>query len=170
MHLSYWRGELEEVESAVRRLIRGYEGIPTEVPRCVLQAPTAYYGEGMPAAGEEYRVHTVGALNRMCRRPVGVGAPVVLLRNHAVAEVHREDNMCPQFVWYRTWQLTAGKRERLWRLLQALLPGEEHMLATNRKCGRRGPILVLGTDFGGAEQVGNRKGASRARTGYGSNQ
>ena len=27
---------------------------------------------------------------------------------------------------------------------------EEHMLATNRTCGKRGPILVLDTDFGGA--------------------
>ena len=43
-----------------------------------------------------------------------------------------------------------GKRECMWRVLQAVLPGEEHMLATKRKCGRRGPILVLDTDFGGA--------------------
>ena len=28
--------------------------------------------------------------------------------------------------------------------------GEEHMLATNRTCGRQGPILVLDTVFGGA--------------------
>ena len=65
MHLSYWRGQLEEVESEVRRLIRGYEGIPTEVPRCVLRLLTAYYGEGMPTAGEAYRAHTARALNRM---------------------------------------------------------------------------------------------------------
>ena len=31
MHLPYWKGQLEEVEGEVRRLIRGYEGIPTEV-------------------------------------------------------------------------------------------------------------------------------------------
>ena len=31
-----------------------------------------------------------------------------------------------------------------------MLPGEEHMLATNRTCGRRRPILVLDTEFGGA--------------------
>ena len=42
------------------------------------------------------------------------------------------------------------KKERMWRVLQAVLPGEKHMLATNRKCGRRGPILVLDTDFSGA--------------------
>ena len=41
-------------------------------------------------------------------------------------------------------------KERMWRALQAVLPGEEHMLATNRMCGRRGPILDLDTDFGGA--------------------
>ena len=35
MHLPYWRGQLEEAESGVRRLIRGYEVIPTEVPWCV---------------------------------------------------------------------------------------------------------------------------------------
>ena len=52
MHLPYWRGQLEEVEKEVRRLIRGYEGIPTEVPRCVLRSPTAFYREGMPRAGE----------------------------------------------------------------------------------------------------------------------
>ena len=48
MHLPYWREQLEEVEGEVRRLIRGYEGIPTQVPWCVLRSPTAYYGEGMP--------------------------------------------------------------------------------------------------------------------------
>ena len=42
------------------------------------------------------------------------------------------------------------KRERIWRLLQAVFPREEHMLATNKKCGRRGPILVLDSGFGGA--------------------
>ena len=54
MHLPYWRGQLEEVEGEVRSLIRGYEGIPTEVPWCVLRSPTAYYGEGMPTGGEAY--------------------------------------------------------------------------------------------------------------------
>ena len=41
MYLPYWREQLEEVEGEVRRLIRGYEGIPTEVPWCVLRSPTA---------------------------------------------------------------------------------------------------------------------------------
>ena len=48
-----------------------------------------------------------------------------------------------------TKHLAAGKEECMWRVLQAVLPGEEHMLATNRTCGRRKPILVLDTDFGG---------------------
>ena len=47
------------------------------------------------------------------------------------------------------WRLTAGKREHMWCVLQAVLPGKDHLLATNRRCGRRGPILVLDTDFGG---------------------
>ena len=55
-----------------------------------------------------------------------------------------------EHVWHRRRRLAAGKKERNWRALQAVLPGEEHMLATNRTCGRRGPILVLDTDFGGA--------------------
>ena len=38
----------------------------------------------------------------------------------------------------------------MWRALQAVLPREEHMLAANRTCGRRGLILVPDTDFGGA--------------------
>ena len=38
----------------------------------------------------------------------------------------------------------------MWRALKAVLPGEEHMLATIRTCDRRGPILVLDLDFGGA--------------------
>ena len=58
--------------------------------------------------------------------------------------------MCRRFVWSRRWRLTAGKREHMWRILQAVLPGEEHLLATNRGCGRCGPLLVLDTDFGGA--------------------
>ena len=69
---------------------------------------------------------------------------------HAVAEVQKEENMCLRYVWHRRRRLAAGKKERMWRALQAVLPGEEHMLATNRTCGRRGPILVLDTDFGGA--------------------
>ena len=66
MHLPYWRGQLEEVEGEVRRLIRGYEGIPTEVPWYVLRSPTAYYGEGMPTAGEVYRAHTARTVSMMC--------------------------------------------------------------------------------------------------------
>ena len=38
----------------------------------------------------------------------------------------------------------------MWRVLQTVLPDEEHMLATNRTCGRRGPVLMLDVDFGGA--------------------
>ena len=147
MHLRYWRGQLEEVQSEVRRLIRGYEGIPTEMPRCVLPSPTAYYGAGMPTAGKAYRAYTARALNRMCHNQEDVVRRVCY---PAVAEVHREENMCPHFVWYRRWRLTAGKRERMWRVPQAVLLGEMHMLATNSKWGRPGPILVLDTDFGEA--------------------
>ena len=44
----------------------------------------------------------------------------------------------------------SGEQGAQWRVLQAVLPEEEHMLATNRKCGRRRPMEVLDTDFGGA--------------------
>ena len=148
MHLPYWRGQLEEVEGEVRRIIAGYEGIPTEVPWCLLRSPTAYYGEGMPTAGEAYKAHTERALNRMCHNQEEVVRRVCY---HAVTEVQKEENMCPRFVCHRRWRLTAGKRERMWRVLQAVLLGEEHMLATNRTCGRRGTVLVLDTDVGGAE-------------------
>ena len=147
MHLPYWREQLEEVEGEVRRLIRGYEGIPTEVSWCVLRLPTAYYGEGMPTVGEAYRAHTARMLSRMCHNQEEV---VRRVSYHAVAEVQKEENMCLRYVWHRRRRLAAGKKERMWRALQAVLPGEEHMLATNRTCGRRGPILVLDTDFGGA--------------------
>ena len=135
------------VESEVRMGIRGYEGIPTEVPRCLLRLPTAYYGEGMPTAGEVYRAHWARALNRMCHNHEEV---VRWLCYYAAAEVQKEENMCARFVWQRRWRLAAGKREHMWRVLQAVSLGEEHMLPTNRKCGTRGPILVLDTDFGGA--------------------
>ena len=147
MHLLYWREQLEEVEGEVRRLIRGYEGIPTEVPWCVLRSPTAYYGEGMPTAGEAYRAHTLRTLSRMCHNQEEVVRRVCY---HAVAEVQKEENMCRRYVWHRRRRLAAGKEERMWRALQAVLPREEHMLATNRTCGRREAILVLDTDFGGA--------------------
>ena len=42
MHLLYWRGQLEEMEAEVRRLIRGYQGIPTEV--CVAIADGLLWG------------------------------------------------------------------------------------------------------------------------------
>ena len=147
MHLLHWREQLEEVEGEVRRLIRGYEGIFTEVPRCVLRSPTAYYGEGILTAGEAYRAHTARSLSRMCHNQEEVVRRVCY---HAVAEVQKEENMCPRYVWHRGRRLAAGRKERMWRALQAVLPGEEHRLATNRTCGRRGLILVLDTDFGGA--------------------
>ena len=129
MHLPYWRGQLEDVEGEVRRVIRGYEGIPTEVPWCLLRSPTAYYGEGMPTAGEAYRAHTARTLNRMCHNQEEV------LRQgccHAIAEVQTEVNRCQRYVSHRRRRLASRKRERMWRVLQAVLPGEQHMLATNR--------------------------------------
>ena len=97
MHLPYWREQLEEVEGEVRRLIRGYEGIPTEVLCCVMQSPTAYYGEGMPRAGEASRAHTARTLSRKCHNHEEVGRQVCY---HAVAEVQKEENMCPRYVWH----------------------------------------------------------------------
>ena len=135
------------VEGEVRRLIRGYEGIPTEVPWCVLRSPTAYYGEGMPTAGEAYRAHTARTLGRMCHNQDEVVQRVCY---HAIAEVQKEENMCPRYVWHRRRRLAAGKKEHMWRVLQAVWPGEEHMLATNSTSGTRRPILVLDTDSGGA--------------------
>ena len=147
MHLPYWREQLEEVEGEVLRLIRSYEGIPTEVPWCVLRSPTAYYGEGMPTAGEAYRAHTARTLSRMCHNQEEVVRRVLY---HAVAEVQKEENMCPRYLWHWRGRLAPGRKERMWRALQAVLPGEEHMLATNRTCSTRGPILVLDTYFVGA--------------------
>ena len=144
--LPYCRGQLEDLEVEVRRLIRGYEGIPTEVPWCVLRS-LKYYGEGMPTAGESYRAHTAGPLNSMCHNQEALVRRVCY---HAVAEVQKEENVCPRFVWHRQRQLAAGKKEHMWRVLQAVLPGEEYMLPTNRTCGRRGPVLMLDVDFGGA--------------------
>ena len=113
----------------------------------MLRSPMAYYGEGMPTAGEVYRARTATILNRMCHNQEEVVRRVCY---HAVAEVQKEENICRHFVWHRRWRSGAGKRERMWRVLQAVLPGEEHMLATNRTCVRRGPVLVLDTNFGGA--------------------
>ena len=131
----------------MRRLIRGYEGIPTKIPWLVLRSPTIYYGEGMPTAGETYRAHTARTLNRMCHNEEEV---VRRVRYHAVAELQKVENMCPGLVWHRRGRLAAGKRERMCRVLLAAMPGEEHMLASNRMCGRRGPVLVLDVDFEGA--------------------
>ena len=69
---------------------------------------------------------------------------------HAVAEVQKEENMCPCYVWQRRRQLALGKKERMWRVLRLMFPVEELMLATNRTCGKRGPVLVPDVDFGGA--------------------
>ena len=84
---------------------------------------------------------------RMCHNQEEVVRRVCF---YAVAEVQKEENMCPRYVWHWRRRLAAGRKERMWRALQAVIPGEEHMLATNRTCSRRGPILVLDTDFGGA--------------------
>ena len=100
----------------------------------------------MPRAGEAYRAHTMRTLSRMCHNQEEVVRQVCY---QAIAEVQKEENMCPRYVWHRQKRLAAGKKEHMWRVLQAVLPGEEHMLATNRTCGRSGPILVLDADFGG---------------------
>ena len=91
VHLLYWRVQLQEVESEVRRLIRGYEGIPTEVPQCVLRSPTAYYEKGISTAGEVYRAYGARALNRMCHNQEEVVRRVCY---HAFAKVQREENIC----------------------------------------------------------------------------
>ena len=172
MHLPYWRGQLEEVEGEVRRLIRGSEGIPTEIPRSVLRSPTAYYGEGMPTAGEAYRALSARTLSRMCHNQEEVVQQVCY---HAITEVQEEENMCPRYVWHRRRQSAAVKKEHMWRVLQVVLLGEEHVLATNRTCGKRGQILVLGADFGGGgawnctagqEESSEYGGAARAQEGY----
>ena len=147
MHLPYWRGQVEDVGGEVRRLIRGHEGIPTELPWCVLRSLKAYYGEEMATAREAYRAHTTRTLNRMCHNQEEV---VTRVCYDAVAEVQKEENMCQRFVWHQRWRLAAERRKRMWRVLQALLSGEEHMVATNRTCGRREPLLVLDTDSRGA--------------------
>ena len=119
------------------------KGYPTEVLWCVLRLPTAYYGEGMPTAGEAYRAHTARTLSRMCHNQEEVVRRVCY---HAVTELQKKENMCPRYVWHRRTRLAAGKKERMWSVLQAVLPGEEHTLATNRTCGRRGLVLVLDVD------------------------
>ena len=131
----------------MRRLIMGYEGIPAEMPWSVLISPRAYYGKVMPTAGEAYRAHTARTLNRMCHNQEAVVRRVCY---HAVPEVQKEQNMCPHFVWYKHRPLAAGMKKRMWRVLQAVVPREEHMLATSRTCGRIGPVLVPDVDFGGA--------------------
>ena len=69
---------------------------------------------------------------------------------HVITQVQKKENMCPRYVWQRRRWLAAGRKEHMWRVLQAVLLGEQHMSATNRTCGRRGPILVLDPDFGRA--------------------
>ena len=114
----------------MRRLIRGYVGITTEVPWCVMRSPAAYYGEGMPTAGEAYRAQAAGTLSRICHNQEEVVRRVCY---HAVAEVQiKEEIMSPRYVSHRHRRLVAGKKEHMWRVLQAVLPGEQHMLATNR--------------------------------------
>ena len=78
----------------------------------MLPSPTAYCGEGMATAGYVYRTRTERALNRMCHTQEEV---LRRLCYHAVADVQREENMCPQYVSYRKLRRTAGKRERMWR-------------------------------------------------------
>ena len=51
MHLPRWQRQLGTIEAEVRRLIRGYEGVPREVPSTVLRAPQEFYGEVVPGVG-----------------------------------------------------------------------------------------------------------------------
>ena len=148
MHLPYWIEQLEEVEREVRRLIRGYEGIPTEVPWCVLRSPTAYYGEGMPTAGEAYRAHTARTLSRMCHNQEEVVRRVCY---HAVAEVQKEENMCPRYVWHRRRRLAAGKKERMWRPYRRCCRGKSTCWQpTGRAVGEDQSWFWTGTSGGAA--------------------
>ena len=114
MHLAFWRKPLGEVEKEVKSLIKQYEGVPMEVPRCVLKSPTAYYGEGTATARVAYRMHTARALNRMCHNEEAV---VRRVWSQAVAEVQRVEIMCPRMVLSTRWRRAAGKRERMWNIL-----------------------------------------------------
>ena len=49
----------------------------------------------MPTAGEAYRAHTARTLSRMCHNQV-----VRQVCYHAIAEVQKEENMCPRYVWH----------------------------------------------------------------------
>ena len=62
--------------------------------------------------------------------------------------MQKEENMCPEWVWRRKWRL-GSRGERMWGTLQAVLPGGEHMLAVNRRCRQKGPLVVQETDLGG---------------------
>ena len=57
-----------------------------------------HYGEGMPTAGEAYRAHTARTLSRMHHNQEEVVRRVCY---HAVAEVQKEEDMCPRYVWHR---------------------------------------------------------------------
>ena len=172
MHLPYLREQLEEVEGEVRGLIRGYGEIPTEVPWCVMQSPAVYYGEGVPTAGEAYRADTARTLSRMYHNQEKVVRRVCY---HAVAEVQKEENMFPRYMWHRQRRLAARKRERMWRVLQAVLPvGGAHV-------GDQQAVQQAGTDPGsghglwrggtwdrtvGQEGRSEYRGAARAQEGY----
>ena len=79
---------------------------------------------------------------------------------HAVAEVQKEWNMCPRYVWHRRRRLAAGRKERMRRALQAGLPGEEHILANNRTLGRRDRSWFW-TRTSGGRRIGLYGGSGR---------
>ena len=172
MHLPYWREQLEEVEGEVRSLIRGYQGIASEVPWCVMRSPTAYYGEGMPTAGEAYRAHMARTLSRMCHNQEEVLRRVCY---HAVAEVQKEENMCPRYVWHRQKPVGDGEEgAHVARPTGGVAGGRAHV-------GDQQDVRQAGTDPGSGHRLGRGGawdrtvgqegrseygGAARAQEGY----
>ena len=157
MHLPYWREQLEDVEGEVPRLIRGYEGIPTEVLWCVMRSPTAYYGEGMPTAGEAYRAHTARTLSRMCHNQEEVVRRVCY---HEVTVVQKEKNMCPRYVWHRRRRLAAGRKERMLRAYRRCCRGKSTCWQpTGRAAG--GDRSLFWTQTSGGRCMGLYSGSGR---------
>ena len=151
LHLTHPQHMHQAAATTVRRAWSIHGHRPTSLPAAVRVASPLYYGDNTDhLVNNAYTAHTAAHLHRPMRNhePEVREIFTMTLRE---AQYHR--NTSPQYILYQRG-LPTKVGTRVWNHLQLLLPHHQHVIQTNHRCRKDGPLAVLHTDVGG-EPTGN---------------